>query len=120
MDLQLPGMSGVDATAALRVFDPAARVLIFSTFARDDEVQAALDAGALGYLQKSASRDELLAALQYVVRGVRSLPPEVDRRLAALRLGPAITPQASSGWSARAWLTMASTRSRPIVSMSRS
>lgn len=93
MDLQLPGMSGVEATAALRVFDPAARVLIFSTFARDDEVQAALDAGALGYLQKSASRDELLAALQHVARGNRSLPPEVARRLAALRLGPAITPR---------------------------
>ena len=56
-------------------------------------VKAALDAGALGYLQKSASRDELLAALQHVARGVRSLPPEVDRRLAALRLGPAITPR---------------------------
>jgi len=93
MDLQLPGMSGVEATAALRVFDPAARMLIFSTFARDDEVQAALNAGALGYLQKSASRDELLAALHQVARGVRSLPPEVDRRLAALRLGPAITPR---------------------------
>ena len=93
MDLQLPGMSGAEATAALRVFDPAARVLIFSTFARDDEVQAALDAGALGYLQKSASRDELLAALQHVARGNRSLPPEVARRLAALRRGPAITPR---------------------------
>lgn len=93
MDLQLPGMSGAEATVALRVFDPAARVLIFSTFARDDEVQAALDAGALGYLQKSASRDELLAALQHVARGNRSLPPEVARRLAALRLGPAITPR---------------------------
>ena len=93
MDLQLPVMSGAEATAALRLFDPAARVLIFSTFARDDEVQAALDAGALGYLQKSASRDELLAALQHVARGNRSLPPEVARRLAALRLGPAITPR---------------------------
>ncbi len=93
MDLQLPGMSGVEATAALCVIAPAARVLIFSTFARDDEVQAALDAGALGYLQKSASREELLAALYQVSRGGRSLPPEVARRLAALRLGPAITPR---------------------------
>jgi DNA-binding NarL/FixJ family response regulator len=93
MDLQLPRMSGAEATAALRAIDPAARVLIFSTFARDDEVQAALEAGALGYLQKSASRDELLAALQQVARGARSLPPEVARRLAALRLGPAITPR---------------------------
>jgi len=93
MDFQLPGMSGADTTAALREIDPNARVLIFSTFARDDEVQTALDAGALGYLQKSASRDELLAALRQVARGVRSLPPEVARRLAALRLGPAITPR---------------------------
>lgn len=93
MDFQLPGMSGADATAALREIDPNARVLIFSTFARDDEVQTALDAGALGYLQKSASRDELLAALRQVARGARSLPPEVARRLAALRLGPAITPR---------------------------
>lgn len=93
MDLQLPGISGAEATAALRAADPAARVLIFSTFARDDEIQAALDAGALGYLQKSASRDELLAALQQVARGLRTLPPEVARRLAALRLGPAITPR---------------------------
>src|SRR4051812_17618232 len=42
MDLQLPGISGIAATAALRAHDPAARVLIFSTFARDDEIQAAL------------------------------------------------------------------------------
>lgn len=91
MDLQLPGISGAEATAALLATDPAARVLIFSTFARDDEIQAALDAGALGYLQKSASREELLAALHQVARGLRTLPPEVARRLAALRLGPAIT-----------------------------
>jgi DNA-binding NarL/FixJ family response regulator len=74
MDFQLPGMSGADATASLREIDPAARVLIFSTFARDDEVQTALDAGALGYLQKSASRDELLAALRHCASARRSRP----------------------------------------------
>jgi DNA-binding NarL/FixJ family response regulator len=93
MDLQLPGMGGTSAISALRAHDPRARVLVFSAFARDDEIQAALDAGALGYLQKSASRDELLTALRHVARGARSLPPEVGRRLAALRLGPAITPR---------------------------
>jgi DNA-binding NarL/FixJ family response regulator len=91
MDLQLPGMGGIAATAALRAHDTSARVLVFSTFARDDEIQAALDAGALGYLQKSASRDQLLAALHTVAQGKRSLPPEIARRLNALRLGPAIT-----------------------------
>lgn len=91
MDLQLPGMGGIAATAALRAFDANARVLIFSTFARDDEIQAALDAGALGYLQKSATRDELLDALRTVAQGRRYLLPELARRLNALRLGPAIT-----------------------------
>jgi DNA-binding NarL/FixJ family response regulator len=93
MDLQLPGMGGIAATAALREHDNAARILIFSTFARDDEIQAALDVGALGYLQKSASRDTLLEALQSVAQGRRYLPPEIARRLNALRLGPAITPR---------------------------
>ena len=93
MDLQLPGMGGIEATAALRAHDPAARVLIFSTFARDDEIQAALEAGALGFLQKSASRDDLLTALRSVAQGKRFLFPEIARRLNALRLGPAITPR---------------------------
>ena len=51
LDLQLPGQGGIAAMAALRAHDANARVLIFSTFARDDEIQAALDAGALGFLQ---------------------------------------------------------------------
>lgn len=93
MDLQLPGMGGAAATAVLCAHDPKARVLIFSTFARDDEIQAALDAGALGYLQKSAGRAELIAAIRLVARGGRSVPSEVARRLTAQRLGPAITPR---------------------------
>lgn len=93
MDLQLPGIGGIQATTDLRAHDPAARILIFSTFARDDEIQAALDAGALGYLQKSASRDELLAALSMVAQGRRSLPAEIARRLTVIRLGPSVTPR---------------------------
>lgn len=93
MDLQMPDIGGIAATAALCAYDPAARVLIFSTFARNDEIQAALDAGALGYLQKSASREELLAALRSVAQGRLSLPLEIARQLNASRLGPAITPR---------------------------
>lgn len=91
LDLQIPGLDGIATTAALRELDPQARVLIFSAYARDDEIQAAFNAGALGYLQKSASRDELLIALRTVARGQRYLPAEVARRLALQRLGPAIT-----------------------------
>ncbi len=91
MDLQLPGLNGIEATERLREIDPRARVLIFSTFARDDEVQAALDAGALGYLQKSAGRDELITALRTVAADESFLPPGLAERLAGLQLAPSIT-----------------------------
>lgn len=91
MDLQLPGLGGVAATAALRAFDPNAQVLIFSNFSRHDEIQAALDAGALGYISKSAPRTELLVALRLVAHNRRYLSPDLSRRLTAARLGPAIT-----------------------------
>lgn len=91
MDLQLPGLSGVQATAAIRSHDPRACILVYSTFAQDDEVQAALDAGAAGYVQKSASRDELISALRCVAAGGEYLPPELAQRLANLRRNAAIT-----------------------------
>jgi DNA-binding NarL/FixJ family response regulator len=93
MDLQLPGMSGVAATAALRAFDPDARILIFSSYARDDEIQAALTAGALGYLQKSATLDELVTAMHAVAQGNRHLPADLAQQLAESRMGPAVTPR---------------------------
>jgi DNA-binding NarL/FixJ family response regulator len=93
MDLQLPGMTGIEATSALVRAHPGARVLIFSTFARDDEVQAALRAGALGYLQKSSSRDDLLRAVRTVALGGRYLSEELARRLDELQAEPEITPR---------------------------
>jgi RNA polymerase sigma factor (sigma-70 family) len=93
MDLQLPGLSGIDATAVLLREHPSARVLIFSTFARDDEIHAALKAGALGYLQKSSSRDALLAAIRTVARGERSLPADIEKRLQDRLSEPEITPR---------------------------
>jgi DNA-binding NarL/FixJ family response regulator len=91
LDLQLPDISGVQVAAALRELDPAARILIYSSYARDDEIDAAFAAGALGFLQKSAPRDELISALRTVSRGGRHLAPDLARRLNALRIGPAIT-----------------------------
>lgn len=91
VDMQLPGMNGVEVTAALKAFDVDAGVLIFSTFARDDEVQAALDAGALGYLQKSAERSELIAAIRSIAIREPYLPSGLAERLTGLQLGPSIT-----------------------------
>jgi DNA-binding NarL/FixJ family response regulator len=91
MDLQLPGISGIEATVGLLKKHPDAHVLIFSTFARDEEIQAALRAGALGYLQKSSSRDDLLAAIRTVARGGQSLPPAIAQRMRSLQAEPEIT-----------------------------
>lgn len=93
LDLQLPGISGIETVALLIREHPDARVLIFSTFARDDEIQAAMKAGALGYLQKSSSRDDLLAAIRTVAKGERSLPVEIAQRLQNRLAEPEITPR---------------------------
>jgi two-component system NarL family response regulator len=86
MDLQLGNSSGLDATARLCKEHPTARVLIFSSFARDEDVYRAIRAGALGYLQKAAPREDLLQAVRTVAQGKRFLPPDIAQRLAE-RLG---------------------------------
>lgn len=86
MDLQLSGGSGIEATAQLCKEHPGARILMFSSFARDEDVYRAIRAGALGYLQKAAPREELLQAVRAVAQGKRFLPADMAQRLAE-RLG---------------------------------
>ena len=93
MDLQLPGISGIEATVQILAAHPSARILIFSTFARDEEIHRALRAGALGYLQKSASRPDLLQAIRTVAAGYQSLPPDIATRLQERLTRPDITPR---------------------------
>ncbi|HEY1082375.1 MAG TPA: response regulator transcription factor [Prosthecobacter sp.] len=93
MDLQLPGISGIETTAQLVAAHPQAKVLMFSTFARDEEVQAALRAGALGYLQKTSSREDLLKAIRTVAQGGRWLAADLEARLRERTAEPEITPR---------------------------
>jgi DNA-binding NarL/FixJ family response regulator len=93
MDLQLPGQNGIEVTRDLLAIDPDARVMIFSTFARDDEEQTALEAGAVGYLQKSAGREDLMDALRSIAAGKTFLPTGLAERLKSLEQGPVITPR---------------------------
>lgn len=88
MDLRLPGMSGLEAIRAItadsgsnadRPYRP--RVLVVSMFEEDDEVVAALRAGAHGYVAKEASRDELLRAVRTVADGGAVFSPAIARRL---------------------------------------
>jgi len=83
MDLQLPGMSGVDATASIVAADSSVRVLVLSSSGEDVHVLSAAKAGARGYLVKSASSAELVDAVQRTADGQAVFSPG----LAALVLG---------------------------------
>src|SRR3984957_3806022 len=83
MDVRLPGGSGVDATAAIVQNFPDARVLMLSTHSGEEEVFRALQAGARGYILKSAMREELLRAIRDVFEGRRYLDSTVAPLLAA-------------------------------------
>ena len=83
LDLQIPAPSGVEVTASVLATEPASRVLILSASGEQDDVLAAVKAGATGYLVKSASREELVAAVRRVAAGDTVFTPG----LAALVLG---------------------------------
>src|SRR5579859_1851686 len=83
MDLQLPGMSGVDTTAHLVAADPGVRVLMLSSSGEDGDVLAATKAGARGYLVKSATASALVDAVTRTAAGEAVLSPG----LASLVLG---------------------------------
>ncbi|WP_030106483.1 response regulator [Actinoalloteichus caeruleus] len=81
MDLRMPGMDGVAATAALRERSPNTRVLILTTFDSESDVLPAIEAGATGYLLKDALPDELTRAVRAAARGEPVLAPSVTHHL---------------------------------------
>lgn len=93
MDLRLPGMSGIEATAALIREVPEARVIMFTTFEGEEDIYRAVQAGARGYLLKSAPREELLRAIRSVAAGERYLPPALAHRLAERMASEELSPR---------------------------
>ncbi len=81
LDLMMPRMGGLEAIAEIKKDNPEARILILTSFAEDDKVFPAIKAGALGYLLKDSSPDELLEAIRDVYRGESSLHPTIARKL---------------------------------------
>jgi RNA polymerase sigma factor (sigma-70 family) len=93
MDLRLANGSGIDAAALLNAEPGGARVLMFTTFDGDEQIYRAMQAGARGYLLKSAPRDELLEAIRAVSRGERFLPSAIAHRLADRVAGDELSPR---------------------------
>ncbi|MFF0202741.1 DNA-binding response regulator [Streptomyces sp. NPDC005017] len=75
VDIELPGMSGLDAAAALRDEVPDCRVLILATFAGPDRLRLALEAGAAGFLVKDGPLEDLTAAIRRVLTGETVIDP---------------------------------------------
>lgn len=82
MDVQMPGMDGLEATRRILAADAGeCRVVILTTFDRDDYLFEALRAGASGFLLKNASPEDLVESVRVVARGDALLSPEVTRRV---------------------------------------
>ncbi len=81
MDLVMPEMDGVEAIRNIKAKQPELRILVLTSFASDDKVFAAIDAGASGYLLKDSDPEDLIRAIHQVNRGESSLHPVVARRL---------------------------------------
>lgn len=81
MDVRMPRQSGTEATRHIRRMAPAARVLMLSAFDGDADIHAALEAGAHGYVLKSATGEDLIPAIRAVATGKRWIPREVATRL---------------------------------------
>jgi len=82
MDLRLPGMSGIDATIAIRAEFPEARIIMLTTSEGDVEVHRALEAGARGYLLKNTPALDLVEVIRQVHAGKKRIPAEVAAQLA--------------------------------------
>lgn len=100
MDLRMPELDGDAATAEILAAEPGVRVLILTTYESDDQILAAIEAGATGYLLKAAPESEILAGVRATARGETALAPSAAAALvrlaagsATVGTGPSLTPR---------------------------
>ncbi len=89
MDLALPGIDGIEATRAIRTRRPSTTVLVLTTFSTDEQVKAAIGAGAAGFLLKSTTAAALVAAVRAAAVGAGTvITPELAAHLAIAAMSP--------------------------------
>jgi two-component system NarL family response regulator len=91
MDLQLPGMSGLDAIRAIRHGDPLARIVVLTVYQGEEDIYRALQAGAATYLLKDTLSDELVRVIRAVYAGEHPVVPAVQARLEDRAARPPLT-----------------------------
>ena len=97
MDLQMAPIDGIESTRQIRALYDDIEVVALTSFAEEERVHAALEAGASGYLLKDSDADDVAVAVRAAHRGELQLDPQVARRLmSSLRAGPGATPPPTS------------------------
>ena len=91
MDLQMPGMSGLDAILAIRREWPTSRIIVLTTYAGDVLAQRALKAGAQAYILKNLVDKELLETIRSVHRGMKKIQSDVAIQLANHTADPSLS-----------------------------
>jgi two-component system NarL family response regulator len=93
MDLQLPGVNGLEGIKQIRHAAPEARIVVLTMYQGDEDIYRSLEAGAATYLLKDALSDELVTVIRQVHQGNRPVTPEVEAGLESRRQQPPLTPR---------------------------
>ncbi len=101
LDLVMPGQGGIEAIREIKQDNPAARILVLTSFAEDDKVFPAIKAGAQGYLLKDSSPRELVQAIRDIHRGQPSMHPTIARKLMQEIRQPSTLPPAEEPLTGR-------------------
>lgn len=88
MDIQMPGLNGVEATAEIGRVAPTVAILMLTMFDDDESVFAAMRAGAAGYVLKGAEQDQIIRAIRAVAEGEAIFGPGIARRIRGFLSGP--------------------------------
>jgi DNA-binding NarL/FixJ family response regulator len=91
MDLQLPGMNGIEAIRRIRQHDGKARIIVLTMYQGDEDIHRAFEAGAMGYLLKDTIPDDLIHVIREVHAGHRVVVPDIQRALDQRASQPTLT-----------------------------